>query len=499
MKRKGTILVILIYLCCYYSHGQQRYDYTWTIGYSHVKLLSSGYMQGGILMDFNQGSEPTFSLQSFLTSIPQAAICNTQGMLVAYTDGCNIYNRDHQIMSGGASLNPGSAFLDFCNNSLGYALWQGDVFLPSPAHPNQYYLFHLRKDNKLWNPVNILYSVVDATGANGKGKVLEKNKVVLSDSIWLSDYITATRHANGRDWWIVAPQRFKTGYHVCLLTSQGVEYKGLQNIGYTTEQVYGAQIAFSPDGSKFFKHWPEGVQILDFDRCSGQFSNPYYLYLPINGSGGVAVSPSGQYLYLSKPSLVYQYDLWANDLSGSRQTIATYDGFESPFPATFFQMQLAPNGKIYMNCTNGNNVLHVINHPDLPGLACDLIPHGVTLPAMTDYIFINIPHYRLGALAGSPCDSTTSAVHHPTLAPDGIDFYPNPASDEVVFEKLTEQTASAARVRLFSLTGAFLCEQDFPAGAMTTRLRVRHLPAGTYFWEIRWEDGRRTAGRLQKG
>jgi len=497
--KKSSFYTILFSALCTIVNAQSRHDYIWPIGYGATKLLSSGYMRSGILMDFNQDTEPVFSLDSFVTSGPQAAICDTSGLLVAYTDGCHVYNRDHQIMLGGDSLNPGDVFREFCTIRLSYAVWQGNLFLPSPAHSDQYYLFHLRKDDYLWNAMDILYSVVDATGDNGKGEVIDKNKAALSDSIWLGSYITATRHANGRDWWIVAPQRFKNGYHVCLLSPEGVQYKGLQNIGDTSIEVYGGQIAFSPDGSKFFKHWPEGVQILDFDRCTGQFSKPYYLYLPVVDYGGVAVSPSGQYLYLSTQIYVYQYDLWASDLSGSRQTVATYDGFRSPFDATFFQMQLAPNGKIYMSSNSSNNLLHVINQPDLPGLACDMVQHGIILPALTNYVFINVPHYRLGALAGSPCDSTTSAVHHPTLAPDGIDFYPNPASDEVVFEKLTEQTASAARVRLFSLTGAFLCEQDFPAGAMTTRLRVRHLPAGTYFWEIRWEDGRRTAGRLQKG
>ena len=133
--KKSSFYTILFSALCTIVNAQSRHDYIWPIGYGATKLLSSGYMRSGILMDFNQDTEPVFSLDSFVTSGPQAAICDTSGLLVAYTDGCHVYNRDHQIMLGGDSLNPGDVFREFCTIRLSYAVWQGNLFLPSPCSP----------------------------------------------------------------------------------------------------------------------------------------------------------------------------------------------------------------------------------------------------------------------------------------------------------------------------------------------------------------------------
>ena len=80
---------------------------------------------------------------------------------------------------------------------------------------------------------------------------------------------------------------------------------------------------------------------------------------------------------------VYQVDALSNDLQTSLLHIATWDSTYSPGPpfATLFGATLlAPDGKIYISTLNSTDKLHVINHPDSLGLACDLVQNGVTLP-----------------------------------------------------------------------------------------------------------------------
>jgi hypothetical protein len=213
--------------------SQQKLDYVWPLGYGPEFHPPSGIVQGGILMDFND-TPPSLSLHSFISESQKAGICDATGQILAYTDGCSIYNKEHTIMLNGDSLNPGKLFEEFCSSFPSYPLYQGCLFLPKPGEGGEYCLFHLRKDDWLWNPMDLMYSILDATGDSGKGEVIVKNQIVFSDSIWLGSYISATRHANGRDWWVVVPQRVRPGFHVSLLTSQGVEYKGLQIFGDTT-------------------------------------------------------------------------------------------------------------------------------------------------------------------------------------------------------------------------------------------------------------------------
>ncbi|MBP6825697.1 MAG: T9SS type A sorting domain-containing protein [Saprospiraceae bacterium] len=342
--------------------------------------------------------------------------------------------------------------------------------------------------------MDLLYSVVDAEGDNGNGQVISKNQPVLSDSIWLGNYISATRHANGRDWWVVVPRRVKNGYHVCLFTPEGVEYKGMQTIGDTSYQFCCGQTAFSPDGSKYFKNWPDGLQILNFDRCSGAFSNPVYLDYDTgpNGAGGVAVSPSNQYLYLTAGDTVFQYDLWASDLAASRQVVAEYDGYVSPFPTGFFQAMLAPNGKIYFTAGSSNNVLHVIHNPDLPGLACNVEQHGVQLPALTDYLIPNFANYRLYDLPGSPCDTLgidapVTAVEAPAGAPAAVLVYPNPTSG---LAEVTVPKDFAGILTVVDASGRKVHSTSIEQGKDTLILDLSRQHPGLYWISLSDENGR---------
>jgi len=123
-------------------------------------------------------------------------------------------------------------------------------------------------------------------------------------------------------------------------------------------------------------------------------------------------------LYISSHLKVYQYDLLADDIQATKDTVAIYDGFTSPQPpfgTTFFLAQLAPNGKIYLNANNGGLHMHVINKPDQPGELCDFQQHGIELPTWNSFSMPNFPNYRLGPLFGSPCD-TISDFYRPAAA-----------------------------------------------------------------------------------
>jgi hypothetical protein len=126
---------------------------------------------------------------------------------------------------------------------------------------------------------------------------------------------------------------------------------------------------------------------------------------PVKTAGGVAVSFNSRYLYVSNNTILYQYDLSSQDILSSQIIIDTYDGFQDPFATTFYQMALAPDGKIYMFCTNSTKSLGVIHNPDSSGLACHFKPHSYKLPTNAGIGAIDLPNYRLGPEDGSVCDS----------------------------------------------------------------------------------------------
>ncbi|MEZ4988227.1 MAG: hypothetical protein R2795_24900 [Saprospiraceae bacterium] len=57
--------------------------------------------------------------------------------------------------------------------------------------------------------------VVDMSANNGNGRVVEKDFPLIVDTLDAGK-ITACRHGNGRDWWIVVPYFRSDKYHTLL-------------------------------------------------------------------------------------------------------------------------------------------------------------------------------------------------------------------------------------------------------------------------------------------
>ncbi|MFN0215219.1 MAG: PKD domain-containing protein [Saprospiraceae bacterium] len=491
MKNIPALLYFFICFPCLLC-AQVKHDYMWPFGFGEIKIWN-GFMQGGTLIDFKP-SPPELTLHDFATDYPFASISDKDGNLVAFTDGCRIANRNKAMMLNGDSLNPGKVFNSYCDAPSFYPIIQPCIFLPRPGSDSLYYLFHMRSDNKYRNPMNLLYSEIDASQDSGNGAVIRKNEEVFSDSILLGQFVTATRHANGRDWWVVATRRFNSEIHVTLVTPDTVQYIGMQDVGFTeVDSGYCCnQTRFTPDGSKFFRNHPGGMLILDFDRCSGTFSKPVYwdYHTMPSGSGGVSISYNNRFLYLSTGDKIQQYDLFASDILASREVVAEYDGFLFPYPTYFFHAQLGPDGKIYVLPNSGDGILHVIHSPGKKGLACNVEQHGIILPAIGSFFEPNFPNYRLGPLDGSPCDTLgidNLPVAHfrwnaeDTLSPQQIEFtdlsYYEPATWHWDFGDGTS-SQDTSPVHLYAAPGIYtVCLRVCNANACDTVCQVVEIEA----------------------
>ncbi|MFM9946948.1 MAG: PKD domain-containing protein [Saprospiraceae bacterium] len=410
-------LVTLTFICSlfYFSLSAQKHDNIWLFGYNASVPNAPGY--GGTVIDFSLVTPDIYheprDMDLFDTN---TSVCDAEGNLLFYSNGIYIANGIHEPMINGLGINPG-VYAD--NNPRGYLLSQGVLSLPhpDPDSTHLYYLVHSNMeyptDELILYASKLYYSKIDMSLENGLGAVTEKNQVIIDDTMEPGK-VTACKHANGRDWWLFMRRYGSNEYHTILLNPSGFENKGIQTIGDSIISPSLGQNIFSPDGSKFVElsmySIDEGnfLNIYDFDRCTGELSNPVHIaYADSAWSGGAAISPNSRFLYISSFVKVYQYDLWATDIEASKDTVAVWDGFFVPpiFATTFFLAQLAPDGKIYINANNGVPYLHVINNPDLPGDSCDVCQHCVQLPTYNAFSMPNFPNYRLGALEGSPCDT----------------------------------------------------------------------------------------------
>ncbi len=393
----------------------QNHDHFWLFGYD---AWATDPLYGGSVIDFN--AEPPLVYQQdkdMNIDVTMASTCDSAGVLKFYTNGISINDTTHQTMVNGDSLNPGEIADDFA--SIGYPLTSSEIVLQVPGSQHRYYLFHLKID---YHPIHVAarttfyLTVIDMGLNNGLGEVVSKNQELLTDG-WFGT-VNAIKHANGRDWWVWIADYADNDYHYFLLTPEGLQgpydYSAMPNFFYSNSE---GQIIFSPDGNKAARYnVKHGVYFYDFDRCASTFSNPVFVPLPNSDlGGGIAFSPNSRFFYLAYDAdRIYQYDLWAGDIAGSKTTIATWDGYfsVSGLRTSFFMMQLGPDGRIYVNSPNSVAELHVIDRPNEKGTACRMLQHSLHLPTINGFTSPYYPHYRLGPLDGSPCD-TLGLDNHP--------------------------------------------------------------------------------------
>ncbi|MDX1912839.1 MAG: T9SS type A sorting domain-containing protein [Saprospiraceae bacterium] len=410
---RSLIGLFLLVLWSPILHAQSRHDFVWLLGTPGNSSMDPYY--AGSYIDFSNGNPFFESLILPLDMWYPNIMSDESGRLSFYNNGCSIMNAEHQMIENGDELNEGFIHETFChypNHPVGYPSYQGHITLPYPEHPGEYFLFHAWV-NEEYLTRKLLYTHVDMTANGGQGRVLAKNKELAQDT--LSRALTATRHANGRDWWVVSTRWNSSVYYLYLLDPSGISGPFLQqpDAGWIPGHEGTLSNVFSPDGTKYARvggDAPAAFRIYDFDRCSGVFSNPKTIQIPDTSTYApwACFSPNSRFLYLQNwGEYLYQYDTWAADISASVQLIGVYDGFlgRHDLPTSFNSLLTGPDGRIYMSCGNGVNYLHTIHRPDEPGLACDFRQHDVVLPSIYPFYLPNMPFYRLYNLPGSPCDT----------------------------------------------------------------------------------------------
>lgn len=426
MKLVTILFLSFLFVQCCYSQElfqREKRDYYWLLGYdSNPQNL----MFGGTLIDFHQ--EPPFLSYEFRNlnfDITNASICDTAGNLLFYTNGLNVANYLHQEIENGFGLGPTVFSEDWIDN--GYPIEQGAIILNKPGSDRLYYIFHSDREWALDDPENstrtnhCYYSLVDMSEESSLGKVVEKNVVIIADTLNIGK-LTAIRHGNGQDWWILVQEFDSNRFYTILLTNEGIDEINILSIG-GNPRMGGGGTVFSPKGDYFVRINGEivgeeiYVDIFDFDRCSGILSNPIqFTYQDGALSLGGAISENGRFFYACSSRFLYQYDLEAEDIEASRVLVSQLEPDEL---VNFFMAQLAPNGKIYINGVGTQKFLHIIHEPNKLGLACRVERQGVELSTLNSWSLPNFPYFGLGPLDGSSCD--TLGIDNP--APEALFSY----------------------------------------------------------------------------
>ncbi len=417
MKAAFNILIFICLLLWCINATAQRNN-VWCFGHN-----------AGV--DFSNLQIPTAISSSVLSRGSCASICNTSGQLL-FTASPDIDVFATGYVTNGEINNPNGDIMVNGDSIVALGWYQEMTIIPIPDDTSKYYVFSVgvTTDPGLW------FSEVDMNLNNGQGAVTQKNVQLLN--FLMVDCITAIRHGNGRDWWLMVrkstfnTQTSNNTWYLFLISPSGITAMPVQNVG-TLNGTNSGKLSVNTEGNQFaFTGLGGLLEIYNFDRCTGVVYNstnienvpslPPYPYFFSN-----EFSPNGRFLYVTSStnpiSRLWQYDTWAPNIFASKTLIWQ----TSLPPYTIGALKRGPDDKIYLSCawiqSNGWNYypydstmyypenmnLSVINSPDSAGAACDFQPWSFYLGGKRTYWGLpNNPDYDLGPLAGSPCDTLTS-------------------------------------------------------------------------------------------
>lgn len=364
------------------------------------------------IINFSQGqANASLTPNGVLFPNGVSSISNKKGELKLFSDGLVVKNNVFFTVNNGSDL-MGNNFAS-----------QSSIFVPKPGSNTTFYLFTV---DMYIPPVftdGVKYSIVEVPYSGGTSVTL-KNQSLLNEN---AQKITATQHANGRDFWIVAhgfgDSKGTTFYSYLLsdtlqttpvTTSIGHSHNGNQN-----SNNGAGSMKISPDGSRLALVIPDDgiVEVYNFDNETGKVGNlKASAAAQFVSANGIEFSPDNSKLYFSitpfGDGLNYIYQL---DLDDSNP-------FSNPFEVHSFNvgetadsllgaLQLAPDGKIYVakfrkGVTEKDN-LGVIYNPNRKGEACNYnnlnhsdnnglyLNGGKSLIGLPNFVstFLDIPHF----------------------------------------------------------------------------------------------------------
>lgn len=359
-----------------------------------------------------------------------ACISDKNGNLLFYTDGNTIWNKNHQIMSNGDKL------------FGGWGVQQSSIILPKPNSTNLYYVFLVN--------FNIFrgfsYSVIDMNGDNGLGEVTSEKNIKLYDLSYQK--ITAVKHANNKDYWIVTQKGNDGTFYCYLLTENGVNPIPIKNTigqnlfdGSSVAKQESGGMKLSPDGKKLALGRGKYLCLYDFDNTTGIISNEQILYTENLYSyfNSVEFSADSKVLYSEMGGGLFQFDLHKN-------SYGLYNMYRQPLYTNSEILQLGIDKKIYVSDLDGR--IGVINFPSVIGSGCNYQFKTVDLNRLC---FLSLPNF---------CVSYFNA---------SIQYQNSCVNEAVAFSYTNNSTVSSIL-------------WDFGDGASSTSLNPTHTytNAGTY-------------------
>lgn len=290
------------------------------------------------------------------------------GQLLFYTDGYEIYNKNHSIMENGSYLYSGSSqdygvLINGLISGQGLSTLQPAVIVPQSGSSLYYVFLNGNYTSRYYytteglgsnGPISsanfgLQYAIVDMSENNGLGKVISKQNILLPN---VSNGMTVARHKKDNSYWLVIRQS-QEYFYAYEITENGLNLSPV--ISNASSIYYNASdiIKISPDGQNLFAE----RFLYKFNNETGIISSPYN-FLPSDyetsaHTSYAEFSPNSKILYIAigyRCLCMDETPLYRDTGIGmyNLETDEASNIFYFPETTGVASLQLSQNGKIYL-------------------------------------------------------------------------------------------------------------------------------------------------------
>ncbi|GAB3765630.1 PKD domain-containing protein [Spirosoma pomorum] len=351
-------------------------------------------------LDFSGGGTPQAITDGKLSTIEgSSSIANTKGILLFYTDGITIFDKDGAPLK---SLDPRDSAATATKIPLGgnTRSTQSALIVPKPTCKGCEYLYYVYTTSEINGTKQLTYSIVDMRQNSGKGAVTQKNIPVTNLG---TEQSASVRNDRDSTYWVITRVYGTNQFQIRHLTEDAVPTVTTFNGGQVLDSLTNAEgyIKIGPadttsgnEGNRPMAVVVPGppknsVDLFTFNDSTGTMT---FLRTVNVGDAppkayGVEFSPDGKSLYVSMladtnsdgsqkgASYVLKYDLNQPDsLVNLSRTVV-----DSSTTRQYGSLQIGPDGRIYV-AIQGSTSLGTIENPN-GGLLDSLIfnPQGQSL------------------------------------------------------------------------------------------------------------------------
>jgi gliding motility-associated-like protein len=358
------------------NHG----DYNWNFGNAGYSFATDPFT--------NLPAGPVITTGS-------SSISDPSGKLLFYSDGQTIYDKNNVLMKTNGP-NPIAPVLQ------GTSPAQPVLITPDPRSGNLYYVFTS-------GTTGLTYSMVDMSLNGGLGAIIQTN-IPLSTSANAGTLAGLSDSLGG--FWTVTYDPLTTQFLAYKINNSGLVTTPVTSAGPATgpSSASPGTLKFSQDGKKAAMLIPGQnlVEVFDFNRATGVFSNPVPITTP--NPAGIEFAPDNSKIYIDGNQNLYQYDL---------TSIATPPVLLST-GANYGNMGLAPDGRIYVSLGSSGSI-GIINDPTFAGITSNYytIPSSIEVsPYLPNFIANYFTSKGWGLIYQDTCANSPTLVQF--SAPDTV-------------------------------------------------------------------------------